>query len=247
MGDKVIGIIPARSGSLRVPNKSLIKVNDHPIIAYSIIEALESKLFSSVMVASNSDEVCKIGKYYGADKIVMRNDSDCTSTSLDIDWLKNLDQMGLIDTEYFAILRPTSPLRSRKLMENCFDHFFESGADSLRTITKVKEHPGKMWELNLNSIITPYIRQNKSEVATHAKQYQSLPEIYIQTSVMEIAQTRVIKETESREGKKIVGYLTQGIDNHAIDTPEDLNYLKFLVNENPRILPNISISEYQSR
>jgi CMP-N-acetylneuraminic acid synthetase len=241
----VVGIIPARQNSLRVPNKSLLVCNNHPIIAYSIIEAIESKLFKSVIVASDSEKICEVAEYYGADEVVKRSEKDATSTSQDIEWLTNLFDLGVINSDHFSILRPTSPLRSKKLMEECLNTFRESGADSLRTIAKVKEHPGKMWYLKEESKIIPYLKQNKNEIATHAQQYQSLSEVYIQTSVMEIAKTSVINETGTREGNHVIGYLTQGLQTHAIDTIDDYLFLEYLISKNINVLPKITKEPYE--
>ena len=42
MGGKISCVIPARHGSLRVPNKNIRILNGHPVIAYSIQTALEA-------------------------------------------------------------------------------------------------------------------------------------------------------------------------------------------------------------
>ena len=147
---------------------------------------------------------------------------------------------GHLNTEYFSIFRPTSPLRTLKLVNSCIDLFLQSNTDSLRTISKVKEHPGKMWEIHSGGTITPYLDQTSKLPATHAMQYQSLPELYVQTSVFEIAKTSVINETNSREGRTIMGVVTEGIDSHSIDSEADFEYLKYLVEVNPDYLPVIS-------
>jgi len=241
MSKRITALIPARSGSLRVPNKNIRLLNGHPIIAYTIKTAVESEKFESIIVASDSQVICEIGKYYGAHVIVKRDELDSSHLSRDIDWLTNLYNSGYLTASNFAILRPTSPLRSIKLMAACIEAFSVSGSDSLRTITKVKEHPGKMWILNQNSRITPYLDQTNFEYTTHSMQYQSLQELYIQTSVFEIAKTSVIPETRSREGNTIIGYITDGIDSHSIDSESDYNYLKYLIKIHPNLLPSLKI------
>ena len=42
---KAIALIPARSGSKRVKNKNILKINGHPLLAYTISAALKSKIF----------------------------------------------------------------------------------------------------------------------------------------------------------------------------------------------------------
>ena len=239
MKSKITALIPAREGSIRVPNKNIRILNGHPTISYSIQCAIDSELFDSIIVASNSNEICAIAKYYGAIQAIKRNDSDSLSTSTDIEWLRNLYTSGYLTTDFFAILRPTSPLRSVRLMQDCVNNFLNSTADSMRTISKVKEHPGKMWHFEEKNVIRPYLPQVQGLPATHAMQYQSLEELYVQTSVFEVAKTSVIKEFDSREGKTILGYITNGIDSHAIDSEEDFDYLTYLVTNNPRLLPVI--------
>jgi len=239
MTNIISALIPAREGSLRVPNKNIRDLNGHPTIAYTIQSAIDSKIFDSVIVASNSELVCKIAHHYGATHVIKRSEEDSTSTSLDIEWLKNLYAAGKLSTELFSILRPTSPLRSVRLIKECVDAFLNSSADSLRTISKVSEHPGKMWRITSGNILSPYLPQPKNSPATHAMQYQSLEELYVQTSVFEIAKTSVINDTNSREGNTVLGYITYGMDSHSIDSEEDFDYLKFLVNNNLALLPII--------
>jgi CMP-N-acetylneuraminic acid synthetase len=240
MKNKITALIPAREGSIRVQNKNIRILNSHPIVSYSIQTAIDSALFDSIIVASNSNEICAIAKYYGATQVIKRDNSDSSSTSTDIEWLRNLHLTGYLTTDFFAILRPTSPLRSIRLMQDCINNFLNSTADSLRTISKVKEHPGKMWCVKSENVIRPYLPQPQGLPASHAMQYQSLEELYVQTSVFEVAKTSVIKEFDSREGKNILGYVTSGFDSHAIDVEEDFDYLTYLVNKNPELLPVIT-------
>jgi CMP-N,N'-diacetyllegionaminic acid synthase len=237
---EITAIIPARAGSLRVPNKNKLPLNGHPLIAYSIVTAKVSDKFQRVIVASDSNEICEMGNHYGADMVVKRNAEDATATSMDIDWLTNLYNSGVIDTELFAILRPTSPFRSVDLISNCVDMFLSSNADSLRTIKKVSEHPGKMWKLLGNNQIVSYTKQAINEPASHAKQYQSLEQVFVQTSVLEISKTANIFTTKSREGNLVLGFLTQGTDSFSIDGLEDVQYLDFLVEKFPNLLNQIN-------
>ena len=62
----VVALIPARSGSLRVPDKNIRYLSGHPLIAYTISAALGSGIFSKVIVSTDSIEYSEISKYYGA-------------------------------------------------------------------------------------------------------------------------------------------------------------------------------------
>ena len=59
-------IIPARAGSKRIPNKNLYSINGKPLIAYSIEAAIQSNVFTSVLVSTDSEEIAEVSKKYGA-------------------------------------------------------------------------------------------------------------------------------------------------------------------------------------
>lgn len=69
-----IAIITARGGSKRIPKKNIRKFCGKPIIAYSIESALDSGIFSEVMVSTDSEEVAEIAKKYKANVPFMRSE-----------------------------------------------------------------------------------------------------------------------------------------------------------------------------
>ena len=65
VNNSVIALIPARSGSKRIINKNIKYLENHPLIAYTISSAINSEVFDSVMVSTDSSEIANISKYYG--------------------------------------------------------------------------------------------------------------------------------------------------------------------------------------
>ena len=61
-----LAIIPARSGSKRIPKKNIKHFLGKPIISYSIEAAIKSNLFDEVMVSTDDEEIAEIAKSYGA-------------------------------------------------------------------------------------------------------------------------------------------------------------------------------------
>jgi CMP-N-acetylneuraminic acid synthetase len=129
-------------------------------------------------------------------------------------------------------------------MEKSVALFLKSPFDSLRTVKKVSEHPGKMWVIRDKDEIKPFVENNPGDVAFHAMQYHSLPTLFVQTSVLEIARTDVIPETNTREGRSVMGLVTSGIDSFAIDTMEDFRYANFLARDIPELLPEMNLKPY---
>ena len=64
---KSICFIGARGGSKGVPRKNIRKLNNKPLIAYAIESAIESKIFTNVVVSTEDPEIAKIAQKYGAE------------------------------------------------------------------------------------------------------------------------------------------------------------------------------------
>ena len=62
---KIVAIIPARAGSKGIPMKNLKKLNGIPLIAHSILAAIQSKMVNKVIVSTNDSEIASISKSYG--------------------------------------------------------------------------------------------------------------------------------------------------------------------------------------
>ena len=68
----IICTICARSGSKGVKNKNIRLLDGIPLIAHTIIQAVESKIFDMITVSSDSEEILNLSSKYGADLLVNR-------------------------------------------------------------------------------------------------------------------------------------------------------------------------------
>ena len=117
MKDKIVAIIPARGGSKRIPKKNIKSFYGKPLIAYSIETALESNLFDKIIVSTDSKEIARVAKEYGAE-VQMRPEelaNDYATTAEVIDYVvDNLDK----DYKYLCTIYATAPfLQSKYLIE----------------------------------------------------------------------------------------------------------------------------------
>uniref|UniRef100_A0A6M3Y1T6 Putative cytidylyltransferase n=2 Tax=viral metagenome TaxID=1070528 RepID=A0A6M3Y1T6_9ZZZZ len=62
--------IPARDGSMRVPNKNLKDFCGKPLIAWSILKCLAADVYDGVYVITDSKRIAKVAKEYGAEVIM---------------------------------------------------------------------------------------------------------------------------------------------------------------------------------
>jgi len=64
---KPICFIGARGGSKGVPGKNVRLLAGKPLISYTIVDSIKSKIFQSVIVSTEDNEIARIAKKYGAE------------------------------------------------------------------------------------------------------------------------------------------------------------------------------------
>jgi len=112
MNNKVIAIIPARSGSKRIPNKNIKSFVGQPIISYSIKAAQAADLFDRIIVSTDSEKIAEVAKIYGAEVPFVRPAEladDFTGTiPVLLHALNWLSEHGFA-TDYFCCIYATAP------------------------------------------------------------------------------------------------------------------------------------------
>lgn len=117
-----IAIITARGGSKRIPKKNIKLFCGKPIIAYSIEAALDSDIFSEVMVSTDDEEIRDIAIKYGAKVPFMRTEETSNDYVMTHDVLLEVIQMYNdlgVTFDNMCCIYPTAPfITSNKLKES---------------------------------------------------------------------------------------------------------------------------------
>jgi CMP-N,N'-diacetyllegionaminic acid synthase len=239
----IIALIPARSGSKRVPGKNIHMLAGHPLIAYTICAARQSGIFSDIFVSTDSEEYAGISRQYGAEVPFLRPADISGDLSLDIEWvdftLHKLKEMGR-EYDCFSILRPTSPFRLPTTIQRAWKEFqAEEGVDSLRAVEKVREHPGKMWVIHGKRMM-PLLPFGSKEQPWHSTPYQGLPEVYSQNASLEMAWTRVVFNGRTIAGNVVMPFFTEGYEGLDVNRPYDWELAERLVTTGVAELPRVS-------
>lgn len=181
---KLIAIIPARSGSKGLKDKNIRQLNGKPLLAYSIKAAVESGLFDTVHVSTDSLEYADIAKFYGADEPFLRDKHNAGDASSSWDVVREvLRKYGEIGKEFdtCVLLQPTSPMRTAEDIKKAYCLFEKQKAKSLTSVTEV-DHPVQ-WCFKLDNTCymkdfadSPYKDCHRQELEKH---YRENGAIYI--------------------------------------------------------------------
>jgi len=247
---KAVAFIPARSGSKRIPDKNIIPLAGHPMLAYTVQAAIDSEIFDSVICATDSDLYAAIAMHYGAEVPFLRSADISADKSADIEWvLWALQQLDAVGRQYetFSILRPTNPFRLASTIRRAWEAFkADPKADSLRAVEKCKQHPGKMWMVRRGRML-PILPFSINETPWHSSQYASLPDVYLQNASLEIAWTQTVLQRGSIAGEAVIPFISDGFEGFDINEPDDLILAENYLAKGRANLPKINTRSFYER
>jgi len=132
-----ICIIPARGGSKRIPGKNIKSFLGKPIIAYSIEAALNSHLFSEVMVSTDDSEIAEKARTYGATIPFFREPAtadDYATLSDVIDEVKSKYASTGKSFNLGCCILPTAPLIQIKKLNEAYWLLLKKDFDSVKPV-----------------------------------------------------------------------------------------------------------------
>jgi CMP-N-acetylneuraminic acid synthetase len=233
---KVLGVIPARGDSKGVPRKNLRPLAGRPLIAWSIDSAARSTSLTRVIVSTDSVEIAAVAREIGAEVPFMRPAELAGDLTPDlpvlvhaIDALRELD--GFVP-DAVVHLRPTQPLRAPGDIDAVVDLLRSSGADSVKSVRPVDEHPHKMWELD-GTRLTPYLKTEFRARVGPDYPRQDLQPLYVSSGVVD-AVRRDVLEGGSTTGDHVEAYVTAPNTSVDIDTELDFAVAEQLIKEGHR-------------
>ncbi|MBI3493198.1 MAG: acylneuraminate cytidylyltransferase family protein [Acidobacteria bacterium] len=243
----IVALIPARSGSKRVPDKNIRVLGGHPVLAYAIAAALDSGVFADVIVSTDDERYADVALHYGASVPFLRPTRFASDTSPDIEWIEHLLSRlcdGGREFQCFSLLRPTSPFRQPDTIQRAWNAFTaESGVDSLRAVERCRQHPGKMWIVRGRRMM-PLLPLGPADQPWHSSQTQTLPEVYVQNASLEIAWSRVVFDGRTIAGDVVMPFLTEGFEGFDVNTREDWMLAERFVELGEARLPTVSQKPY---
>ena len=145
MNGRLIGIVPARSGSQGIPGKNAKLLAGYPLVSWSIIPALEA--CDVVILTTNDPEVLALG--WCADRLTVQQRPSMLATARTPDLPVVRFAYNFIDQEtddVILLLRPTAPFRRAEEIRQVAEILqYDRRFDSVRSVVPAQEHPAKMY------------------------------------------------------------------------------------------------------
>jgi pseudaminic acid cytidylyltransferase len=215
-------IIPARKNSKRIKNKNIINFFGKPLIYYSILAAKKSKIFSKIIVSTDSKKIKKIAEKYGAEVPFVRSrrlSGDKTSTKEVL--IDAIQKIGSKEADFHCLIYPTSPLINPNDLKKAFKHICNEKADGLMTVSKYLNHP-------LRSLIIRGKYLNFKWKRFEKKNSQDLELMFHDCGNFYFFRTKKILTNKNFYPRKTLPYYIKIFNSVDIDNYDDLELAKRL-------------------
>ncbi|MFZ4855386.1 MAG: cytidylyltransferase domain-containing protein [Desulfuromonadaceae bacterium] len=227
--NRVLGLIPARGGSKRLPRKNLLSLAGKPLIFYTIQAGLQSRFIDELIVSTDDVEIAGVSGEYGAKIPFMRPAElarDETSTFEvvlhAIDYYKTVEGRSF---ENIVILQPTSPLRDYTDIDNAMLLMHEKKADAVISVCEPAHTP--LWcntlpdDLSMEGFLREDVKHKRSQELD--RYYRLNGAIYIFNI------SRLIAEKTFFINSNIFAYIMHQEKSVDIDTSLDMKLCEVLI------------------
>lgn len=162
---KILALIPARGGSKGIKNKNIISLQGKPLIAYTIQAALESQFIDYVCVTTDSEQIAKVSRLFGASAPFLRPPELATDEAKTIDAVVHAINALERKNKYFdvlVLLQPTQPLRTTEDIDLAIIEFFKHNTKALASVSPVDDHPLLVRRIDEKGTLQPLLQRNST-------------------------------------------------------------------------------------
>ena len=221
---RILAITLARGGSKGVPKKNIRKLAGYPLIYYTIIEALKSKLIDRYIVSTDNKYIQKIAKSYGAETPFLRPKYLSSDKATSVDALKHcvswIEKEEKSKYDIVIELMCTNPLKKSGDIDLIIQKLISTKADSVIAVHRIlDEHPIRAKKI-INDKIVNFCLKERFE-----SRRQSLkPFAYLRSgSIYALNRNYLMHKNQRYGSKNSRPYILP--DNKVINIDREIDFL----------------------
>lgn len=227
----ILGLIPARGGSLSIHQKNIVPLAGKPLLAYTCQAALASQHLTRVILNTDDSKIAEVGREFGVEVPFMRPENLAAADTLilpviqhAIHWLEDNQNFS---TDVVVLLQPTSPFRRGNHIDEAIDLLLESDADSVVSVVSVPHNfnPVSVMTLDGQGYLTPFVD------GPQILRRQDKPRVYARNGPAVLVVKRDVIERDHIFGEKMVPYEMDARASIDIDGPEDLALAEYYLRQ----------------
>ena len=230
---KILAVVSARGGSKGVPNKNIKKLNNLPLIVYSLKTLIKIKSIDQIIVSSDSGKILRIAsgiskkiKTFIRPRYLAKDKTPLTSVVKYV----ALDQESKGNKfDYVLQIAPTCPFITEETYKKIIG-LLKRGNNCVVTLKKIEhEHPYRAKEFNKkNSIFKSFIKNIDVEKFISR---QDLPTLFCTSGGVYARSLKLLKKFDEKDfnlGKNPKGVIVNDIEAINIDRQIDFDFAKLI-------------------
>jgi CMP-N-acetylneuraminic acid synthetase len=219
-----VALIPARGGSKRLPRKNVLDFSGRPIIAFTIMAAIDSKRFERVVVSTEDNEIADVAARFGAE-IDQRPSGlaadEARVTDVCIDFLNREENAGR-NWAVMACLYATAPMRNAEDIQTTVDLIEPGRCAFAMAVTRYALTPHQALKMGRDGGLAPMwpdlVERRASE----------LPPLVVDNGSTYAVEVDSFRHYRSFYGPGLRGYAMPRNRSIDIDTREDYEFALWL-------------------
>jgi len=236
---RVLGVILARGGSKAIPRKNIKDINGHPLIAYTIYEALKSKYLDRLVVSSDDDEIRSISEAYGAEAPFSRpkdlSGDKAKPVECNLHATKWIEDDEGKKYDYVVELLVTNPFKTSVDIDNVIEKQVYTDADSVIAVMPLEDHH----PIRIKKIVDGKIRDFILPEVPESRRQDLKPKAYIRNGSI-YSMRRDMLEKGIRYGTdNSLAYIMPRERTVNIDEPMDFIIADYLMKKENRIITKV--------
>jgi CMP-N-acetylneuraminic acid synthetase len=222
-GKSILGIIIARGGSKRLPNKNIRNLAGKPLIAWTIESGMKSKYMDRVILSSEDSEIIRIAKEHGCEVPFIRPSYLSRDESSSADVVTHAVNSLDVLYDYTILLQPTTPLRTCQEVDECVEKCINENAKSVVSVSKADKSPYLYYAITDDKLI-PFKRKKENDHSDY----------YILNGAIYMFNTKYFLKVRSFTNKSSICYVMPREHSIDIDTILDFKLAEYLAGKSQR-------------
>jgi CMP-N,N'-diacetyllegionaminic acid synthase len=227
----ILGIIPARGGSKRIPGKNLVDLCGRPLIQYTIEAAQASGKIDRVILSTDDKSIAEVGRRLGVDVPFIRPANIAEDlTDMPVVIRHALQWVAAEERDYasVAILQPTSPLRRSSDIDAAIEAYLETDANSLVGVCAPREDPF--------DLLVPV--GEKARFLIPENKHEDYPQFHFLSGAIYLILAELVLEKGISYEENMAMCEMDWISSFDVDTPQDLEIATILMRNRLQGLKN---------
>ncbi len=230
---RVYALVPARSGSKGLPDKNILPVDGHPLLAYAVAFGRALGI-DRVLISTDSERYADIARAYGAESPFLRAEKASGDASREEDILEDLNERlpahGIELPDVWVWLKPTSPFRKPDAVREAIDLLrSRPEVDSVRLVS---EGDSRLEVINAEGYLEPLLDAWPRHLSKIPRTY--LPKSYFPYNLEIFRHRGWVEHRKGFMGSRVLPIVQSRITGVDVDDRDGFDIVKALIESRPR-------------